>query len=320
MRFLQLRTGCAAVGVCLLMVACGSSAPRTSELVTPDQAKAVATAHVLKPLYSAMIKEDAGPARALAQAGLVLNPLATPEPTQDTRLNHNISVWVPHQTSYPVSFICYDGATAFGSTLPELYVFTKVSPASSWTVIYQMILNIMSTAPDVALDSDGYAQVIPTSRDGAFLVSPVQVAADYGAYLQAGNSTDGHEFAPGPATSAVVERNNKRIREAAQTDGATLSYAFATTDDPVFAYLLNDGSALVLTNLRATRSEVATKGTITVSKDGKGITGPAPGNYRNITRDELLFAAFIVPPKRSADKVSGLGLGGGVIRSTATRA
>ena len=309
-------------GSMLAMVACGSGgSTKTADLLTPDQATAAALAHLQKPTLSAALKDDTGSLRAYDQANLTLNPLPSPEPTIDPSITHHVTVWVAHQSSYPLSFLCLDSPTVpGGQALPTMFFFTKAAAASSWTVTYQVVLTAMANAPDVAIDSGGYAQVIPANRYSALLASPAQLGGDYSAYITAGNSADTHEFAPGPLTSQTIDANNQNIRGRAQQRGETETVSYVPSGDPVVAYLLNDGGALVLVGLRASAHLVATKAPITVSMDGKGISGPAPGKYHDITFERVVMNAFVDPPKNSTDRVAGIGANGGPIRSTGTPA
>jgi hypothetical protein len=84
----------------------------------------------------------------------------------------------------------------------------------------------------------------------------------------------------------------------------------------VDVYLLRDGGALVLVGIKVTEHLVATAGSIDVPQDGKGVTAPAPGKYRELTTVELALAAFSVPPKGSAARVAALGVYSGAISTT----
>jgi hypothetical protein len=319
----RVAVGVALTGCVLAMAGCGSSASATqgSDLLTPDQAKGVALEHMQQPTYSASIKNDAGSLRAIEQAGLVVNPLPTPEPTNDPGVGHNVIVWVAHQSSYPLSFLAFDAPTVPGAqALPQLYHFTKASKTAPWAADFQVLVPASSAAPDVALDSKGYATAIPTSRYASFRVSPANLAKDFAAYLQAGNSADAHEFAPGQITSTVIDGDNKLVRDEEQQKGATATLTFTPTDDESSAYLLSDGSALVLVGVRSQTHVVAGKTLITATKDGKGVVGPSPGKYKDTTNELLLLAAFIDPPKGGTAKVTGFGALSGPVRSTATPA
>ena len=316
---------CAGViaGSLLGMAACGSagSSGGAADLITPDQAKAVAMAHLQKPTQSATIADEVGSLRAIDQAGQALSPAKTPEPTQDPGIMHSVTVWVAHQSSYPLSFVCFDAPTATqGTALPVLLFFNKPTRSAPWSVSYQIFMNGMSAAPDVALDSGGYARVFPRARYGSLFVAPTQLANDYATYLTAGSSADTHEFAPGSYTSQVVDADNRNIRNIAQQKQETVTVTGAPTGDPVVAYLLNDGGAVVLFGTRVTTHAVATKAPITITHDGKGIAAPAPGRYRDTTAELLLLVAFIDPPRGSGDRLTGIGAFGGTVRATGTPA
>lgn len=318
-------TGALAAAACLLtMAGCGSGSPaHRSDLVTPDQAKGIALAHLSKPTYSAGLKEDTGPLRVIEEAGLRLNPLPTPEPTVDPGIGHNVIIWVAHQSSYPLSFLAFDSPTVPGAqALPQLLRFIKASASSPWTVNFQVLLDLAATAPDVATDANGYAQEIPASRYGSFTVPPSRLAKDYAAYLSAGAGADATEFAPGGYTSGVIDGDNKLIRMRQQENKQAVTVSFTPSSDPISAYLLNDGGALVLVGVQSMTHVTPLKagGVLTVTKDGMDVAGPAPGKYRDWTNELILLAALVDPAKGSAGKVSGLGAISGPVRSLSTPA
>ncbi len=321
MKRMKMSTMCRVLGVgcasMLLTVACGSNASTTgADLVTPDQAKAVLLSMVTLPSTAELVKRETGSLRAIDQASVSMSPPQSPDSSGGQ--THNVTVWVAHQSSYPLSFLGYDHPAKPGATYaPILYFLTKATQSAPWVVDYFMVIN---STPDVAVSSDGYAQVIPESRYGALLAAPNQLAKDYAAYRTAANSADAHEFAPGSSTTDLIDGDNKNVRQAEQQGGVTVSFAFAPTTDPVAAYLMKDGSALVLFGIRETVHVVAGKNPIVVSTDGKGINGPPPGKYHDTDQDVLQLFGVLDPPKTGTDKVSVQGFWAGSVRASGTKA
>jgi hypothetical protein len=234
-------------------------------------------------------------------------------------MTHDVTVWVGHQSGYPASFLCLDNPTVGGKPIvPNVYRLEKASASAPWRVSSQLLPTTPSALPSLAVDGDGYAQVISSDRYGKFLASPASLSRDYAAYLTAGNSADDHEFAPGNMTSALIDNTNKAIRTAAQDHTQTVTTAWSPTGDPISVYLQNDGTAFVVLGIRSTTQIVAKSGAITVTKDGKGITGPAPGKYRDTTSVSILLVGFAVPAKGSNDRVAAVAAYGGTVSSTGT--
>jgi hypothetical protein len=111
----------------------------------------------------------------------------------------------------------------------------------------------------------------------------------------------------------------KQELAAATSQHETISISYQPTDDPVDAYAMSDGGALVLVGLQETIDVVAGAAPIKVTADGKGVVAPAPGNYHDLTTVQLVLAAFTVPPKTSALKVTGIGLYLGPISTIGTK-
>jgi hypothetical protein len=275
--------------------------------LTPDQGKQVATAWLHANLATE-VGQERGSLQRIDQA---VNLLRTSQPTPDAS-PHEDTIWLAHQGQYPLTFLCFDKprlpAQQMQMMSPSMFRFYKADAHAPWTVTHQVTLVSAGSRPAVAVDSAGYAQAVPADQYDKFIASPGRVASDFATYLSRGNSTDTHEFAAGPLTSAVIENTKKRVADTAAQHN-TLSATYTSTDDPVDVYLLRDGGALVLFGIKATDHLVAAAGgSISVTEDGKGVTAPAPGKYRELTTVELVLAAFSVPPKGSSAKVAPLGI------------
>ncbi len=308
----------AAACCAIMVVACGSQAPaKAADVVTPDQAKQ-AFLHMAEGSPAAFINATTGSLRQITLAQDRLTPVASAAATPDPSWTHDVTVWVAHQSQYPVSFLCVDNITVGGrQAAPNLYRLDKASASAPWTFSYQLLVPSPADVPSLAVDSGGYAQVISSDRYGQFKVSPASLGRDFAMYLTAANSADDHQFAPGQYTSTLIDNDNNVIRTAAQEKAETVTTTWSPTGDPVTAYLLNDGGALVLIGVQASVHVVPRTGAITITKDGKGVTGPGPGRYRDTTTVTLLIAAFIVPAKGSTEKVSAVGGFVGPVSSTA---
>jgi hypothetical protein len=323
MRTLLVNARSIAIGCCgLLVIACGSGSESPSragaDLVTPDQAKQAALAYVHAGL-SAEIAAEAGSLRRIDDAMAVVNPIPSPAPTLNPKARYDVTVWVAHQSHYPLSFLCLCRTTIPDQNLlPQLFRFSKAEPAAPWIVSYQLQLPL-AAVPSLALDGSGYAQLVTPDQFDKFLVSPARLSSEYVAYLKAGDSADSHQFASGDVTSRVIDAMNNEI-SAHKAAHANMTVSLSPTEDPVDAYRLRDGSALVLLGVSVTAHVVATSAPLKVEKDGKGVAGPAPGAYRDVTTDSLNLVGFSVPPKGSSAKIAGLGVYSGLVRSTATPA
>lgn len=311
--------GCAVALLTASLAGCGSAnAAGGADVITPAQARTVAQAYLHSTVPSQIDQERGSLQRIDKSVDLLRTP--GPAPTPDSR-TQDATVWVPHQSQYPITFLCLDKALmGGGQTSPgQFFRFSKASATAAWTVTHQDSLVSIGSRPAVALDSAGYAQLAAPQDYGKFLVSPAKLAHDWAAYLAAGNATDAREFAPGNLTSGAIQGNKQQIANSAKSQ-FTLTYSYVPTDDPVDAYVLKDGSVLVLVGIQQTAHTVAGKDPIKVTGDGKGVTYPAAGSYRDLTQTTLVLAAFTIPPKGSAVKVSGIAVYDGPVSATATRA
>ena len=307
--------GCAATLLTAALAGCGSASAAT-DLITPAQARTIVQTW-LHASYSAQVDAERGSLQRIDRATNLLR--TGPAPTTDTR-PHDDTIWVAHQSQYPITFLCFDKPlTGGGQTNPgQLFRFSRTSPTAPWTVTHQDELISLGSRPAVALDSAGYAQLAPAQDYGKFLVSPAKLGHDWAAYLQSGNAADAREFAPGVLTTQAIATNKQTISSNASKQYA-LSYSYVPTGDPVDAYVLRDGSALVLVAIEQTAHTVAGKDPIKVTGDGKGVVAPGPGSYHDLTQVSLVLAAFTIPPKGSAVKVSGIAAYFGPVSATATR-
>lgn len=310
-----LAAGCAAALTTGCLSGCGS-AKAASDVITLAGAKAVAQSWI----HAALATEIAQEGGSLQRIDESFEAMRTPGPTPTPDpLVHEDDIWMAHQSGYPVSFLCIDRSVASGqSTAGQMFRFRKADAASPWTVTHQDRFLSLGSRPRPVLDADGYAHIVPAADYGRFLASPAKLGADLAAYLQANNASDGREFAPGEMTTGWLDQLKQLVDSGAAQHVAT-TFSFAATDDPVDAYLLSDGGALVLTGVQMTVRRVASSGSITVTDDGKGVMGPAPGSYHEVTTILLALGAFVVPPKGSAAKVSGIGIYSGTVATTAAK-
>jgi hypothetical protein len=298
--------GCAGGIAVTGLSGCGSSASASgNDLVSLKQAKQVA----LDYLHTNPVAEVDQERGALQRIDQATNAFRTPgpAPTPDTHI-HDVTVWLAHQSQYPISFVAFDKPLLQGQTSAgQLFRFSKTSASAAWTVTHQDLLLSIASRPAVALDSEGFAQLVPASDYGKLSVSPAAVGKDWAAYLAARNVGDAHEFAPGSYTTGNIESTKKQIDDFA-AQHSTLTLTYTASQDPVDAYVLKDGSALVLAGIEVNSRNVANAGSsIKQTEDGKNISGPPAGSYREVDNTTLVLAAFTVPPKGSTVKVSVIG-------------
>jgi hypothetical protein len=299
------------------LAACGSVSASASSLITVAQARTVAQLW-LHADNAAELDQLSGSLQRIDHAAERLRTPG-PDPTPDQRV-HDDTIWMAPQSKYPLSFLCFDkplSGPGKSSSL-QLFRFSKASAAAPWKVTHAVIFASVTSRPAVALDASGFAQTVSPKDYGKYLVSPARLAYDWAAYLQAGNASDAAEFAPGVLTTQQIQANQKQVSDNAAKH-YVFTHAYAPTDDPVDAYVLKDGSALVLVGLEQTSHVVAQQDPMTVTEDGKGVVGPAPGTYRESTTVVLVMATFTDPAKGSTQKVSGTGAYFGPVTTTATK-
>ncbi len=309
-------SACAGALAAGCLAACGSANAAVSDLLTPAQAKVVLQAWLHAPM-DAQVAQESGSLQRVDQAHAALSTPG-PSPMADRGL-HDDTIWVAHQTRYPISFLVFDRPLVGGGQISsgQLFRFSKQSASAAWQVTHQDELFANVAKPAVTVDADGYAQTVSTGDYGRLMVSPAKLAADWATYLQAQDVSDTREFGPGPLTTDHITGNKKDAASDASKH-YSYTYTYAPTNDPVDAYRLADGGALVLVAIEATDHIHANAEPVSVTTDGKGITDPAPGSYRDVTRVLLVLGAFSVPPKGGTAKVTGVGVYFGPVTATGT--
>src|SRR5258708_18272922 len=134
-----------ALGCCslLILAGCGASATTTPDLLTPDQGKKVALDWLHSNL-GAEISVERGSLQRLDQAVNLVRIPPMPLTSTDTR-NRDDTIWMPHQSQYPLTFLCLDWPRVPGQqTVPQLIRFYKADAQARWTVTHQV--QLLSTA------------------------------------------------------------------------------------------------------------------------------------------------------------------------------
>src|SRR5579885_1622414 len=85
------------------LAACGGGAAASADIVTPGQAGAVAQAYLRGDLAAEVAEESGSLARI--DRGLMALRTPGPQPTADSQA-HSETIWITHQSDYPVSFLC----------------------------------------------------------------------------------------------------------------------------------------------------------------------------------------------------------------------
>jgi hypothetical protein len=188
-------------------------APPPAEVITPAQATQVVrnawgvarsalAAHDSSPdTLGAAFSDEAQNLVAGYVQGLIgpdrINPLS-----RDLRA---VSVYVPHQVSYPASFLAYSSIDTSADGKPSaeaLYLsLDRAGVGEPWTASTLQIRDIGSL-PGILLDRDGY---VGSAGAGDLVVRPDQLPKLYADYLNAGilagGAPAGSVFAPGDGTT-----------------------------------------------------------------------------------------------------------------------
>lgn len=156
--------------------------------------------------------------------------------TKGKRILRHVAVYLPRQTSYPLSFFAEVLATAPGAAVPPTgatadFVVTRDSPSDPWKLTMQSFDGGYGPpvtelpAPELI---DGYDS--PTSQpESVPRAWPAQLAAYYNGLKRTGVQPTTTPFLPGPLTTGTDLTT--RTQGYTTTDGVVGHYRFAVTGD-----------------------------------------------------------------------------------------
>jgi hypothetical protein len=236
------------------------------------------------------------------------------------------TVFVPRQsaTRWPQWFAATaERRSASGEVRTVLLAFMRASASGKWQNSFESVLYTGQRAPDMLLDSDGYATALD-SRDSSLAITPALMGPLHATVAEEGSQGYASGLiAPGPQTTGYAEQIAKEKDEARDSDCLAYESIFASAPNyPVFALRTADGGALILYTLIRTSSWSTDLG----PKCGEGRPVPIPQAARwllsnvivhfkrQITETQQYVSA--VPSKASTAPAHVIGYDGTITNAT----
>src|ERR1700730_7214318 len=248
-----------------------------------------------------------------AQAASIKAAKAAGDPMlKSARPLKKVTIYVPHQPSYPAQFIALvETVKVDGSGNPTqeamdfYYRFAQPSENAPWKANFFVLANLDSPAR-IAVGRDGFVTLI-SPGDASYVVDPKQLPGSLARYLNSGVASGSPQgpFAPGHLTTDAVT-SLRKYRDTMTKLGYTvdLSYQPGQFFD---AYRGADGRAVVLFNLQSTDKIAVPDGLhcIVQPKDKLHRWGGlvAPGSYSQLVEGRLLQFVATDPAKKAGTAI-----------------
>lgn len=192
------------------------------------------------------------PLEADTAAAAASKALGTPGPAISRPLRQ-VSVYVPHQSQYPLGFLARIetvSASTSGESSSVYYHFGRAAAGARWLADFSSVADTRSPIR-FALDQAGYANILPIDAAG-YVVQPRDAASALNDYLTSGleSGTPSGPFVPGKHTSGVV-KSLRDSYDGLDNQGYEPSGDFAVREF-TRAYRAADGSPVVLFAVEAT--------------------------------------------------------------------
>jgi hypothetical protein len=245
------------------------------------------------------------------------SPVAAPVYGQPT-------LYVPKPQTYPEQWFMVavpEHPAAGGPSQVALMLFTRSTAAPAWALTGSTLLNPGVPAPDVTVDSAGYATAVSVS-DQELKVRPNVVGPLHATVADDGPASPAMAaVAAGPETTGLYASNAALAKQAAARK-QSYQWLLEGTSYPEFALRTADGGALVFYCMYLTTTTSAPKPPVKNSKAPLPVI-PVPAAYRGLlpanqpalhhtlSADALLEYAAIDPASASTAKIQVIGTGGG---------
>lgn len=234
------------------------------------------------------------------------------------------TLYVPKASTYPQQWFMAavpEHPAAGGPSQVALMLFSRSAAAPVWALSGSVLLNPGVPAPDVKIDSAGYATAVYVSDQG-LKVRPNVVGPIHATVADDGPASPATAaVAAGPETTGLYASNAALAKQAAARK-QSYQWLLEGTSYPEFALRTTDGGALVFYCMYLTTTTSPVKRPAKNSKAPLPVI-PVPAAYRgllpanqptlhhSLTADALLEYAAIDPASASTAKIQVIGSGGG---------
>lgn len=240
----------------------------------------------------------------------------------DIRDISDISVFVPDQSSYPLTFLAFERfASPDGSSVNEQFlVFAKTSSDSPWKVTHAASLLPDAIVPDVATDEHGLATLVKGKLASKLQVNPTKLSPKLARLWQ--DSAEGvpiaKPFEPGLLTTdagAVFLNELEQL----PINESRVDFKFRSTETQPLCFATDAAGALCffVINYRATLDPVSG---IYVQDDSRvTLTGlVVPGEYGGAIFERTALVLAAVPKRSNLARVDVIGFYNGLVAAQGT--
>jgi hypothetical protein len=196
--------------------------------------------------------------------------------------------------------------------LTHLILFSKKDPGTPYKAAMMSIVDPAQTMPELALDKDGFAQLVPAEGQAAdYRVASDQVGRKYAETMQAlkqGQAAPTNLFAAGAFTTGEGTEEKTAIDAAAQKRLKVQLEWSSLSTIANYAYQAKDGSSFSLFEARASVLFVNSAGNgggaciIFTPTKAAAAQGIQPGIFRALAFTEIVMAGAVIPKAADKDK------------------
>jgi hypothetical protein len=234
----------------------------------------------------------------------------------------SISVFVPDQSSYPLTFLAFERFTSSttGNVNEQFLVFAKASSDASWKVTHAASLLPAVSVPSVATDQDGLATLVTGKRASKLQVNPTKLSPKLTKLWQ--SSAEGvpiaKPFEPGLLTTeaALVFLNEL---EQLPINESQVDFEFRSTESQPLCFASADEGVLCffVINYRTTLDPVS--GVFVQDDTRETLTGlVVPGEYGGVIFDRTAIVLAAVPTRSKLARVEVVGMYNGLVAAEGT--
>ena len=234
----------------------------------------------------------------------------------------NISVFVPDQSSYPLTFLAFERFTSSdsGNVNEQFLMFAKASSDAPWKVTHAASLLPGASVPDVSTDQDGLATLVKGNRASKLQVNPTTLSPKLANLWQ--SSADGvpvaKPFEPGLLTTDAASIFLGEL-EQLPINESRVDFEFRSTETQPLCFASAGQGALCffVINYRATLDPVS--GVYVQDDSRETLTGlVVPGEYGGVIFDRTAIVLAAVPKRAKLARVDVIGLYNGLVSAEGT--
>ncbi len=234
----------------------------------------------------------------------------------------DVSVYVPDQSSYPLTFLAFETISAEGqaASSQQFLVFAKESSDAPWKATYAAALVPDAVVPRVATDQDELATLVKGKRADSLHVNPTKLAPKLARLWQrsAGGVAIAKPFSPGLLTTDAINVFIGQLEQLPLNE-ARVDFKFTSSESqPVCFATVGDGAlCFFVVNYTATLDPVS--GAFVQDDTRAPLSGLVPpGEYGGVIFEHTAILLAAVPKRSKLARVDVIGLYSGLVAAEGT--